>query len=111
MKNMMGVVANRGQFHSSLGQYLADLLLAVKPTFTLVDAVRILTANGPGGGSLDYVKRLDTVVASTDIVAVDAYSTTLFDLAPDALETVRTGVKNGLGSADLAKLRIAEVTK
>jgi uncharacterized protein (DUF362 family) len=111
MKNLMGVVGNREVFHASLGQYLSDLLLAVKPAFTLVDAVRILTANGPGGGRLEYVKKLDTVVASTDIVAVDAYSTTLFGLEPDALETVRTGAKNGLGNADLASLRIAEVTK
>lgn len=111
MKNLMGVVSSREQFHMSMGQYLSDLLLQVKPAFTLVDAVRILTANGPGGGDLSYVKKLDTVIASTDIVAVDAYSTTLFGLKPDDIETIRIGAKNGLGVSDLTKLRIAEVAK
>ena len=111
MKNLMGVVSAREQFHRSLGQYLSDLLLQVKPAFTLVDAVRILTQNGPGGGLLEYVKQLDTVIASTDILAVDAYSTSLFDLKPEDIETIRTGAKNGVGTADLTKLKIAEITK
>jgi len=111
MKNMMGIVSSREQFHMSLGQYLSDLLLQVKPAFTLVDAVRILTQNGPGGGRLEYVKQLDTVVASTDILAVDAYSTSFFDLKPEDIETIRTGAKNGVGTTDLTKLKIAEVTK
>ena len=111
MKNLMGVVDYREQFHMSMGQSLSDLLTVVKPAFTLVDAVRILTANGPGGGLLDYVKKLDTVIASTDIVAVDAYSSTLFGLKPDELETVRTGQQNGLGTHDLASLKIAEVKR
>jgi hypothetical protein len=32
---------------------------------TVIDAVRIMTVNDPRGGSLSYVKKLDTVFAST----------------------------------------------
>ena len=111
MKNLMGVILNREPFHLQMGQNLSDLALVVKPAFTLLDAVRILVRNGPGGGSLDDVKRLDTVVASTDMVAVDAYASTLFGFRTDHLETVLTGEKNGLGTADLTKLKIAEVKR
>jgi uncharacterized protein (DUF362 family) len=111
MKNLMGVVSSREQFHMSLPVYLSDLLLSLKPAFTLMDAVRILTDGGPGGGSLDWVKKLDTVVASTDIVAIDAFSTSFFGLKPEDIETITFGEKAGLGTTDLTKLKIAEVTK
>ena len=51
MKNLMGVVRNREIYHGDFGQNLVDLLTVVKPAFTLVDAVRILTRNGPGAAA------------------------------------------------------------
>ena len=48
----------------------------------MIDATRILTAHGPTGGSLRDVKVLNKVIASTDIVAADAYATGLFGLKP-----------------------------
>ena len=50
----------------------------IKHLFLHVDAVRILKGNGPTGGSLDDVQRLDSVIATHDPVAADAYATTLF---------------------------------
>jgi uncharacterized protein (DUF362 family) len=82
MKNLMGVIKNRQTLHSNLGQNIADLASRVRPSLTVVDAVRILTANGPTGGSLKDVKKLDTIIASTDIVAADSYATSLFGLQP-----------------------------
>jgi uncharacterized protein (DUF362 family) len=111
MKNLMGVVSSREQFHMSLPVYLSDLLTKVKPAFTLMDAVRILTEGGPGGGYLEWVKKLDTVVASTDIIAVDTFSTSFFGLKPEDIEMITFGEKSGLGTTDLAKLKISEVTK
>ncbi len=113
MKNLMGVVSSREQFHMSIPVYLSDLLQEpkVKPAFTLMDAVRILTQGGPGGGSLDWVKKLDTVVASTDIIAVDAYSTSFFGLKPQDIDMITIGEKSGLGTSDLSKLKVSEVTK
>ena len=111
MKNLMGVVSSREQFHMAMGTYLSDLLQKVKPTFTLMDAVRILTQGGPGGGNLDWVKKLDTVVASTDILAVDTYSTSFFGIKPEEIETITTGARYGLGTTDLSRLKIFEATK
>ena len=109
MKNLMGVVRDRPAMHGKLGQAIADLNTLIKPDLTVVDAVRILTAHGPAGGKLSYVKKLDTVVASTDVVAADAYAATFFGLKPDDLDYVRIGAAMGLGRSDLSKLRIEEL--
>ena len=77
-KNLMGTVLNRGQIHANIHQRIADLVSRVKPALTVVDAVRILMDNGPTGGNLNDVKQLNTVIASADIVAADAYGASLF---------------------------------
>jgi uncharacterized protein (DUF362 family) len=77
MKNLMGLVQNRSAIHANLGQRIADLTSLFRPTLTVVDAVRILMANGPTGGDLGDVKQLDTVVVSPTLWA-DSFATTLF---------------------------------
>jgi uncharacterized protein (DUF362 family) len=109
MKNLMGVIADRPAMHRNLGQRLADLASRVRPALTVVDAVRILTYGGPTGGSLDAVKKLDTVIASADIVAADSYAATLFGMKPEDLDYVRAGTAMGLGRSDLENLRIEEI--
>ncbi len=109
MKNLLGVVKDRPPLHINLGQNLADLATRVRPTLTVLDAIRILTANGPTGGNLDDVKKLDTVIVSPDYVAVDAYGSTLFGLKPTDLDYVRAGAKSGFGRADVENLKIEEI--
>jgi uncharacterized protein (DUF362 family) len=110
MKNLMGVIRDRPTMHSNLGQRLADLASRVRPGLIVVDAVRILTANGPTGGNLHDVSKLDTVLATTDIVAADSYAATLFGLQPMDLDYVRAGTEMGLGRSDLNSLRIEELS-
>lgn len=109
MKNLMGVIKNRSALHTNLGQNIADLASRVRPTLTIVDAVRILMANGPTGGDLNDVKKLDTIIASRDIVAADSYATTLFDLQPSKIRYIVAGAKMGLGNSDLSSLKIEEL--
>lgn len=110
MKNWMGVMGGvRFRVHQRLDESLVDLIRVIKPTLTVLDAVRILTANGPTGGDLGDVKRLDTVVAGTDQVAVDAYGATLFGMRGSDLEHVRLAAKAGLGVMDLSKLQIRRI--
>ncbi len=109
MKNMMGLIWDRPVIHGDMGQRLADLTSIIQPKLTVVDAVRILTANGPTGGNLNDVKQLDTVIASTDIVAADSYAATLFDVRPEDLPCIQAGAQRGLGRSDLKNLRIEEI--
>ena len=65
-----------------------------------------MKTNGPAGpGELG---RADTVVAGTDPVAVDAYSTRFVDLQPGEVKMIGMAQKHGVGTADLEKLRIVE---
>jgi len=110
MKNLMGVISKRSAMHSNLGQRLADLSSLVRPGLVVVDAVRILMDNGPTGGNLEDVKKMDTVIATADIVAADSYAATLFGRQPLDLDYVRAGTEMGLGRSDLGNLRIEELS-
>lgn len=110
LKNWMGIMGgNRGQIHQKLDDALVDLATVVKPTLTVIDAVRILTAHGPQGGSLSDVKKLDLVAAGTDPVALDAWGATLFGRTGADLAFVVKGAQRGLGVMDLDRLRIQKV--
>jgi uncharacterized protein (DUF362 family) len=74
-----------------------------------VDAVRILTAHGPTGGSLNDVQRRDTVIASHDVVAADAYAATLFDLTGADIAYVKAAADMGLGTLDLETLKVEAI--
>lgn len=107
MKNWMGAMGgNRGRIHQRLGESLADINMVIKPTLTVLDAVRILTANGPQGGNLKDVKRLDTVIVGRDPVGIDSYGATLFGIEGKDLSYVRAGAAARIGIMDLSKLKI-----
>ena len=110
MKNLMGLVQDRGSIHHNLGQRIADLTSLFQPDLTVVDAVRVLMANGPTGGDLDDVKKLDTVIASADIVAADSYATSLFGLRPEDIAYIPAAAAMGLGRSDLENLKIEQIT-
>ena len=109
MKNLMGLVLNRGAIHIDLHQRIADLATLFKPKLTVVDAIRILVNNGPSGGNLKDVRKLDTLIVSPDIVAADSYATTLFDLQPGDIGYIAAAARMGLGNSDLKSLRIQEI--
>jgi uncharacterized protein (DUF362 family) len=111
MKNLMGLIKNRSSIHSNLGQRIADLTSLFQPTLTVIDAVRVLMANGPTGGDLNDVKQMDTVIVSPDIVAADSFAATLFGLSPEELDYIRAASSMSLGNSDLKSLKIEEITQ
>ena len=106
---VMGVMGGRrGKIHREIGQSLADLNHVVRPKVTVIDATRILLRHGPTGGNIEDVKVLDTLIASTDPVAADAYATTLFGLKPEEVSSTVAAHAMGLGQIDLAKVKVVE---
>jgi uncharacterized protein (DUF362 family) len=55
------------------------------------------------------VKVLNKVVASTDIVAADAYATTLFGMKPSEIAVTVEAYKRGLGEMNLDRMKIVRV--
>jgi len=110
LKNIMGCLGgNRGNIHHDLDQNIAALNTVMKFDLIVMDAVRVLTANGPQGGRLQDVRRLDTVVAGTDPVAVDAYGATLFGLTASDVPHVIYAGQMGLGVSDLKKVKLKTI--
>jgi uncharacterized protein (DUF362 family) len=73
-KNWYGLLGGRrNQFHQDIHGIIADLALMLRPTFVLLDGSRVLFRSGPTGGSLSDVKAGNTIVASTDSLAADAF--------------------------------------
>ena len=70
----------------------------------------MLMANGPTGGDLGDVKKMDTVIVSPDIVAADSYATTLFGLRPEDIAYIPAAVAMGLGRSDLQNLKIEDIS-
>jgi uncharacterized protein (DUF362 family) len=108
-KNLLGVITQPNRMHFNLGQRTADLASLVRPTLTVVDAVRILTAHGPTGGSLNDVQQADMVIASHDMVAADAWAATLFGLTGSDIAYVEAAAEMGLGTMDLDSVRVEQV--
>jgi uncharacterized protein (DUF362 family) len=107
LKNVMGVMGgNRGTIHKNIDEALSDVNRVLKSHLVVIDATRVLTAHGPQGGSLADVKFFNKVLASTDIVAVDAYATTLFGHRPEDISVTVAAHKRGLGEINLKKIRI-----
>jgi uncharacterized protein (DUF362 family) len=55
------------------------------------------------------VKVLNKVIASTDIVAADAYATTLFNLKPEEISMTVAANKRGLGEMNLSKMKVLKI--
>jgi len=110
MKNYMGVVENRRMFHQDLPTCIKDITAYMKPKITILDAIRVLTANGPTGGDLKDVKRLNIVAASVDIVALDTFGCEILNYDPNRIGTVKKGFEAGLGQMDYKnKLKYQEI--
>jgi len=111
MKNWIGAVGGRrGSLHQDIHRNIVDLAQFFKPTLTLVDATRVMTRNGPFGGSTSDVAEKNTLILSDDQVAADARASLLFGKEPGDLGFIRLAQKQGLGTYDFSKLRLKQVS-
>ena len=75
MKNWYGVLGGRrNQLHQDIHTSIVYSAEAVRPTLTVMDAIRVLKRNGPTGGSLGDVAVRYTVIAGLDEVAIGCAS-------------------------------------
>ena len=102
MKNWYGLLGGRrNQFHQHIHSIISDFALMMKPTLVVLDGVSVLMSNGPTGGRLSDVKEMGTVVAGTDMVAVDSYGyQNLLERDVANLDYLHKAHARGLGNMD-----------
>jgi uncharacterized protein (DUF362 family) len=114
MKGMMGLILDRRPFHDmKLHDCIVDMVTVLKPHLVVVDGTRILTTGGPGGPG--NVLPLDLVIASTDMVAADAQMVALGTwygkkIQPNQVSHIRIASERGLGSLDLEKMNVKNIS-
>ena len=115
MKNLMGICWDRQIFHEvDLQQCIADICtLEKKPVLNVVDAYRLLKANGPQGKTEAdaYVSR--ALFMSQDIVAVDTAAAKFFnqvrELPLDHVAHLAKGEALKLGTMNVEALNVKRI--
>ena len=99
MKNWYGLLGGRrNQFHQHIHRVISDFPFMIEPTLVLLDATRMLMRNGPTGGSLGDVVAGHTLIAGTDMVAVDTLGCLLLKKDPVQVEYLHRAETKGAGT-------------
>lgn len=112
LKNMMGVVWDRGYWHKNdLNQCIADYALYPKrPALNVLDAFNVMLKNGPRGVSVADLSPMKSQLLSTDWVAIDAAGAKMMGLDNDKVKYIRIAAEMGLGKMDLQKMNIHRIS-
>ena len=108
LKNMMGVVWDRGYWHrNNLNQCIADYaLFPKKPQLNVMDAYNVMMRNGPRGVSVADLSNMKSLMISTDWVAIDAAGAKMMGREPETIEHIALAAGMGIGKMDLSGLNI-----
>ena len=110
MKNLMGIVWDRGYWHrNDLQQCIADFATYRKPDLNIVDAYFVMKRNGPRGVSKEDVLTLKSQIISSDIVAADAAAAKLFGADPNDIDHIRIAHEMKIGNMNLDQLNINRI--
>jgi len=108
LKNMMGVVWDRGYWHrNNLNQCIADYtLFDKKPALNIMDAYNVMMRNGPRGVSVGDLSNMKSLMISTDWVAIDAAGAKMMGKEPSSIEHIALAAAMGAGKMDLSSMNI-----
>ena len=115
MKNYMGIVWDRGFWHSNdLQQCIADCATySKKPVLNIVDAYRIMTQNGPKGKTAEDVVLAKALFLSTDIVAADTAALKFFnqfkEMKMEAVSHIGKAEKLNVGTTNLDSIKVERI--
>ncbi len=111
LKNNMGVVWDRGYWHSNnLHQCIADFALyEKKPALNVIDCYNVIVKHGPQGISKGDQVLMKSQILTTDWVAGDAAAAKMLGVAVKKIEYIPIAHKMGLGNMNLESLNIKRI--
>jgi uncharacterized protein (DUF362 family) len=115
LKGMMGLIYDRGVFHSTLeiNQAIADLCTVLKPHLTILDGLKVMATDGPSGPG--ELVTCNTLVAGLNALAVDAVGVSLAplygkEIKPRQIRHLLLAEEQGVGKIDLPPEQLITLT-
>lgn len=111
LKNTMGLVWNRGFFHSNdLNQCIADYALyEKKPALNVLDCYNVMVKHGPQGVSREDLVLMKSQILTPDWVAGDTAGAKMLGVPVEKIEYISIAHKMGLGNMNLDSLNIKRI--
>lgn len=111
MKNLMGIVWDRGEWHKNdLHQCIADFASYRKPDLNIMDAYYVMKRNGPRGVSVEDVVTMKSLLISKDMVTIDAAGSKLFGIDSRDVRYIQIAEEQNVGRAKLDQLHIKRIS-
>ena len=112
VKNLYGLVSSvyKTELHKryfrkeEFAAVLAEILREAAPSFTLVDGITAMEADGPATSG--KLRSLGLLFAGADCVALDSVLAAVMGLEPFAILSTKIAAQRGLGVADLKEIEI-----
>jgi len=105
MKAMFGVLPERKKtrYHPKLDHIIVDLVSALKPKLTIIDAITAMEGKGPLEGEL---VELGLVIAGNNVVSTDACAAAVMGINPSSIDHLRLASEKGLGTIRLDEIEV-----
>ena len=104
IKNQWGCLQTlRHNYHPVLNEALVDINTLVRPRFAVMDATIGLEGDGPKSGR---PREVGLVLASSDIVALDAVAARIMGFDPASIAHLQWCARHGLGAVDMASIEV-----
>lgn len=104
MKNLFGLLPDKfkGKYHiKDMHKVVADINTVIKPHLTVVDGFVAMEGRGPVRGT---PVQMETIVAGSDVVAVDATTSRLMGINPHEIDHIMMAHERGLGEIDSVEI-------
>lgn len=114
VKNLFGVIPGliKADYHlrmnsvDNFADHLVDICEAVKPVFSIIDAIEGMEGNGPSAGEKRHV---GLVMASLSPYALDIAASSIMGMDPMIVPTIRAAKERNLFSKGIKDLMVAGV--
>jgi uncharacterized protein (DUF362 family) len=100
MKTIFGVLPEKkkSKYHPKLDHVLVDVVSALPPQLTIIDATTAMEGEGPFKG--DPVE-LGVILAGNNVVSTDACGASVMGFDPSAIDHLRLASEKGLGTINV----------
>ena len=111
IKNLYGTIPGfrKKELHArapkprDFARLMADILFTIHPALAIMDGIIGMEGNGPAAGS---PRKVGLVLASRDLVALDAVASSIIGYNPLDVDIIRIAAEKGLGVAELGKIDV-----